>query len=394
MKPLLDSILPFSASAFFWFMAVSIVLVLFCKVFLKKAIPFKWVIGSISVTYIFLLYPKPLHVLGLIAYLYFCVIGLRKWYASDKVAIPMVLLALPMILMKSLNVLSEDASNSWLTFKHLFQIAGISYMVFKAISLYVDRRSSKEVIRIGDAFLYLSFVPTLLIGPLDRFDRFLSDVKNGYENIQVAFFSRGWDSLILGLLYKFVFAEGIRRLILSYLENDGSVEYHVAYMYTYLVYLFFDFAGYSLLAVAFGNFLGVNVPSNFNKPFLAINPKEFWKRWHITLGDWLNDYFFKPIFKYLTQKKILKSIQRQGIALFLTFTLMGFWNGFELHYILSGMLFGFYSVAHNYYVYKCKKGKRDVVFGAISSKIVRVISIVVMFNLVAFAIYIFSGNLI
>ena len=72
---------------------------------------------------------------------------------------------------------------------------------------------------------------------------------------------------------------------------------------------------------------------------------------------------------------------------------MGFWNGFQLHYIVSGMLFGLYSVIHNYYVYKCKRTKKDVVFGSLNPKIVKIISIFIMFNAVAFAIYIFSGKL-
>jgi membrane protein involved in D-alanine export len=164
-------------------------------------------------------------------------------------------------------------------------------------------------------------------------------------------------------------------------------------MYAYLLFLFFDFAGYSLLAMALGNMVGMSVPYNFNQPFLAINPKEFWQRWHKSLGDWLNDYFFKPILRYLTTKNLYTPITRQSIALFSTFTLMGFWNGFEWHYIISGMLFGLYSVIHNYYQMQCKKNKRDVVFGNMNPKVVQYISIFIMFQLVAISIYIFSGKL-
>jgi len=164
-------------------------------------------------------------------------------------------------------------------------------------------------------------------------------------------------------------------------------------MYGYIFDLVFDFAGYSALAIAFGQFIGVNVPINFNKPFTSVNPKEFWEKWHKSLGSWLGDYFFKPIFKYFTSKKILKSIQRQNIALFLTFTLMGFWNGFDLHFILIGILFGLYSVCHNYYVYRCKQPKKDVLFGNLCPNVVRALSIFMMFNFVTFSIYIFSGNL-
>jgi membrane protein involved in D-alanine export len=103
--------------------------------------------------------------------------------------------------------------------------------------------------------------------------------------------------------------------------------------------------------------------------------------------------FFKPIFKELTSKQLFKPITRQNIALFSTFTLMGFWNGFELHYIISGLLFGVYSVVHNYYVYLCKKNKKDVFFGNLNPKLIIFISIVFMINSVAISIYIFSGKI-
>jgi len=146
---------------------------------------------------------------------------------------------------------------------------------------------------LGDYFFnFVAFVPTLLIGPIDRFQRFNIDINEGYENITAKRTHEGWNIFVKGLLYKFIIAEAIRRLILAHLIDDGSIVYHLSYMYTYLFYLFFDFAGYSLLAIGFGKFLGVDVPINFDKPFLAVNPKEFWKRWHKTLGDWLGDYFF------------------------------------------------------------------------------------------------------
>ncbi|MFK7757064.1 MAG: MBOAT family O-acyltransferase [Flavobacteriales bacterium] len=392
MKPVLDSVLPFSSGDFFWFLAITVSLCLGVKTFFKERIPYKWLLALVSLGYLILMYPKPFNILVLTGYLYVVILSLRKWYTSDNVALPMILLALPMIGMKGFGLVSDAGGFSGV--QKFLQIAGISYMVFKAISLYIDGRRSPEAVIFLDVFVFLAFVPTLLIGPLDRFKRFMTDVENGYQNMSKSFLLKGWNNLILGLLYKFIIAEAIRRLLLAYLVDDGSVIYHISYMYTYLFYLFFDFAGYSLLAIGFGNLLGIDVPINFNKPFLAVNPKEFWKRWHKTLGDWLNDYFFKPLFKYFTQKKIRTSIQRQGLALFLTFTLMGCWNGFERHYILSGMLFGLYSLVHNYYVYRCKKTKREVFFGSLSPRIVKISSIFMMFNLVAFAIYIFSGNLI
>jgi membrane protein involved in D-alanine export len=364
------------------------------KFVLKGKLSYKYVLAFLSLVYIGLLFNKPLHLIGLVLYLYIASITLRKFYKKDNLVLPMLILSVPIFLMKSLSIIPADKDSTLLLkAKDIVQIAGLSYMVFKVISLYIDERRNKGIISFIDFFNFTAFVPTLLIGPLDRFKRFNADVKRGYDGITEKMISKGWNNLILGLLYKFIIAEAIRRYILVNLVDDTTLIYHFSYMYTYLLYLFFDFAGYSLLAMSFGNFMGIDVPYNFDKPFLSVNPKEFWKKWHKTLGDWLNDYFFKPIFKYLTTKKYKTSITRQNIALMLTFTLMGFWNGFQLHYVVSGMLFGLYSVIHNYYVYKCKRTKKDVVFGNLNPKWVRIISIVIMFNAVAFAIYIFSGKL-
>ena len=391
----LHETLPFTDGPFFLYAAIAVGVVLSAKLFLSKILPYKWVLGFASFGYLLLFYPKPIHLIGLVLYEYFTVILLKKYYKKDNIIFPMVVLALPIFVMKTVGIMpNESGSITLRDLKNIIQIAGLSYLVFKVISLYLDERRGTDKISLLDFFNFTAFVPTLLIGPLDRFKRFNEDIKNGYDNLTLKLFYKGWRNFTLGLLFKFIIAESIRRLILVYLVDDGTILYHIAYGYTYLFYLFFDFAGYSLLAIGLGNFLGIHVPINFDKPFLATNPKEFWKKWHKTLGDWLNDYFFKPIFKDFTTRKIFTSIKRQNLALMLTFTLMGFWNGFELHYIVSGMLFGVYSVGHNYYVYRCKKGKKDVVFGMLNPKLVRLLSIIILFNLVTLAIYVFSGKLI
>ena len=382
--------LPFSTILFFQYMFSCILLLYVAKFLISKIIPYKILLSFISFVYIAILFPKPFHILGLIVSLYLILLLLRKYYKHDNIILPVFLLSIPIILMKIGGAFPINPNSDFLK---IIRIAGLSYMVFKVIGLYIEQRRNTSKIYFVDFFNFTAFVPTLLIGPLDRFGRFKKDTENGYSNMNSTFFNKGLNNLILGLLFKFICAETIRRLILVYLLDDGSFVYHLSYMYTYLFYLFFDFAGYSLLAISFGNFIGIDVPINFDKPFTAVNPKEFWKKWHKSLGDWLNDFFFKPIFKYFTTKKIGTSIQRQNIALMLTFTLMGFWNGFQLNYIASGMLFGIYSATHNYYFYRCKKEKKDVVFSKLNPFIVKGISIFLMFNSVAFAIYIFSGKL-
>jgi membrane protein involved in D-alanine export len=389
--------LPFTSSWFFIYLLTTVVFFYLVKTFFRTKIKYSWMIAFSSITYLVLLFPKPFQLIGVLIYYYLIYYILGRKLKYQKLLLPIILLSLPMIFMKFLGfipgIIYLNRFTDLLTF--LFQIAGISYITFKAIQLYIDEKDNDKNVSILNFFNFTTFVPTLLIGPIDRYNRFTENVEIGYDKMNYLNFTKGFDNFIKGLLFKFIVGESINRLILSHLIDDGSLVYHLSYMYTYLFYLFFDFAGYCLLAIGFGNFIGIDVPFNFDKPFLSVNPKEFWKRWHKTLGDWLNDYFFKPIFKELTTKKSFKSsIQRQNVALFLTFTLMGFWNGITIYYVASGMLFGLYSVIHNYYFYLCQKNKRDVVFGNMNPKFVRVISIFIMFNAVAFAIYIFSGKLI
>jgi membrane protein involved in D-alanine export len=387
-----SNILPFSSVEFYFFILFSILFVFVIKFFFQKKINYSHLIATISGLYLLLLFPKPFHfiVFILYGYLIFKILGVKLKIMG---IFPVLCYLLPLFLMKLTNVLSlENTTNSFLS--QVFQIAGLSYATFKMIQVYIDEKENVEAGNFINYFNFIAFVPTLLIGPLDRFSRFQSDVDHGFKNINLQNFNKGFEIFIKGILYKYIFAFAILSLIINHLENNNSITYHLSYMYSYLFYLFFDFAGYSLLAIGFGLMIGISVPFNFNKPFLALNPRDFWQRWHKTLGDWLNDYFFKPFFKELTSRKKFKPIQRQSIALCLTFQLMGFWNGFELNYVLSGSLFGIYSVVHNYYNYLCKKNQKEVFFGNLQDKYVKFLSMFVMFNLVAFSIYVFSGKLV
>lgn len=385
----LHNTLPFANGQFYVFLFLLVGLGLLLKAGFSNSVKaYSYFLAGISFIYLLLLFPKPLHFIAFIGYGFF----LFKFFSKKhnwKGAKIIILYVLPLFLMKLFNVLPSFK----LSIQSVFQIAGLSYASFKMLQIHFDEANRKEISFIS-YFTFLAFPPTLLIGPIDRYERFEKNVDLGFSSINSANFLKGMDFLVAGLLFKYILATALNSLLLTHLDQFHGVIYYLVDMYGYLVYLFFDFAGYSLLAMAFGYFLGIQVPRNFDKPFLAQNPKEFWQRWHKSLGDWLNDYFFKPIFKNFTSKKRFNtSIQRQSVALFLTFTLMGFWNGFELHYVTSGMLFGLYSVIHNYYNYRCKKDGRDVLFGNLNPQFVKILSIFMLVNAVAVSIYIFSGKL-
>ena len=387
-KITLHSSLPFTDTTFYGFLICSVLITLLLKLFFKQSSKlFLWWIFLISFSYCLFLYPNPERILIFVAYGFMVYkISSIKNKLNDFWSI--FIYIFPLLLMKLFNVLPELKSDV----KTFLQISGISYMTFKMLQIHFDHRSSPKISFLR-YFTFMAFPPSLLIGPIDRYERFNADIDQGFNSVNQETFLKGLDFLLLGILFKYILAVALDQLVLTHIVVDNKMIYHLSYMYTYLLYLFFDFAGYSLLAMGAGYLLGIRLPQNFNKPFLALNPKEFWQRWHKSLGDWLNDYFFKPILKYFTTQKMFSPIQRQSLALLLTFTLMGAWNGFELHFVVSGVLFGIYSVIHNYYQVTCRKKGYDVFFGNMNPTWVRILSIAIMFNAVSFSIYIFSGKL-
>ena len=205
--------LPFSTILFFQYMFSCILLLYVAKFLISKIIPYKILLSFISFVYIAILFPKPFHILGLIVSLYLILLLLRKYYKHDNIILPVFLLSIPIILMKIGGAFPINPNSDFLK---IIRIAGLSYMVFKVIGLYIEQRRNTSKIYFVDFFNFTAFVPTLLIGPLDRFGRFKKDTENGYSNMNSTFFNKGLNNLILGLLFKFICAETIRRLILVY----------------------------------------------------------------------------------------------------------------------------------------------------------------------------------
>jgi membrane protein involved in D-alanine export len=379
--------LPFSSIDFYILIALFIWLVVALK-FLLSTTYYKYVLALLNFSFLIFAFPKPYHFFVFIVFS-FAGTYLFSNVLKFKLKIWGVLfLLLPMLLVKSEIHAYNDLSK-------LISFAGLSYATFRIIGYFMDRAPNEKMADPITYFNFLAFTPTLLIGPIERYGRFKTSEESGFLSITTENFIVGWKALLKGIVFKYIFAEVIDRYWLNLYPQTSKEFLHMANnMYAYYFYLFFDFAGYSFMALGIGKMMGINVPVNFTNPFLAINPQDFWRRFHISLGDWLKDYFFTPLYVYLTRKKSLKKypVLRQNIALVLTFLLMGCWNGFRLNFILSGLLFGIFSAVHNSYSIQCKKKGKDVVFGNLHPLAVQIISIFIMFNLAAIAMYIFSGR--
>ena len=343
----MEKILPFSGISFFLLFFSFVLFLYVFKNILKKFIPFSTVLFIAVVLYIYFCIPHADKILFFLVYVYaiYWIFVANKY---QETIFPMMLIAIPMIMHK-------------MDIAPIFKILGISYITFRTIQAMVDSHNYGKL-----SFLeftsFLLFPTTLLAGPIDRSYRFQEDLQKGYENLTFANIGKAWDILIVGVLFKFVFAELVDKFWLSTIdEHSTNIIHMINSAYAYTVFLFFDFAGYSAMAVGLSIMIGISVPMNFNHPYLAANPQDFWRRFHITLGTWLTDYFFKPLYKYLHNFQVLKGrrLLIQNLAIIATFLLMGMWNGFTWYFIFSGFLFGIYSAIHNIYVVYVKKGGYD-----------------------------------
>ena len=273
---------------------------------------------------------------------------------------------------------------------HLLSFIGISYLSFKTIQIMLEISDGliKERISVKDYLQFLLFFPTVSSGPIDRSRRFIKEINEVMprkDYLELA--GDGIYRIVLGLLYKVVLSTYVYQMLLA-LSNTGTVVYSIKYMYLYTLYLFFDFAGYSLMAVGSSNILGIQTPMNFNKPFLSIDIKDFWTRWHITLSTWLRDFVFSRVLMQVIRKKWFKNrLHNAAYAYMVNMLVMGFWHGISVSYIAYGFYHGILMSGFEIYQKKStfyKKHKNKTWY--------KLISWFVTMNLVMVGFFIFSGE--
>ena len=277
-----------------------------------------------------------------------------------------------------------------LTSLHLLAFIGISYMSFKTIQIMLEISDGliKEKISIKDYLQFLLFFPTVSAGPIDRSRRFLKEINEVMprkEYLELA--GDGIYRIVLGLLYKVVLSTYVYQMLLT-LNNTGTVVYSIKYMYLYTLYLFFDFAGYSLMAVGSSNILGIQTPMNFNKPFLSVDIKDFWTRWHITLSTWLRDFVFSRVLMQAIRKKWFKNrLHNATYAYMVNMLVMGFWHGLSISYIVYGFYHGVLMAGFEVYQKKSSFYKKNK-----NKNWYKLLSWFVTMNLVMIGFFIFSGE--
>ena len=219
---------------------------------------------------------------------------------------------------------------------------GISFFTFQGISLVVDQSRSSEQLQSGKLIprlLYISFFPQLIAGPIVRARYFLKQL--GPKQIADIDWSSCYRYLVLGFFFKRVIADNLKDLTnwIKYPEFLALPSFELLlFLVAYSVQIFADFAGYSLIAMGLAGLFGYVLPVNFNRPYLATSFSDFWRRWHMTLSQFLRDYLYIPL-----------GGNRQGIwrtyaHLMVVMALGGLWHGASWNYVAWGLAHGVFLV--------------------------------------------------
>ena len=222
--------------------------------------------------------------------------------------------------------------NSHIPFTYIVMPIGISFFTFQALGYVIDvyRGVHKPAKKLTDFMTYLCLFPQLVAGPIVRY----SDVEKELVKRESSFdkFSEGIGRFIFGLSKKVLLANVLGEVITNLVEVNVLSSFMKPILFTLQIY--FDFSGYSDMAIGLGLMFGFRFLENFNYPLIASSITDFWRRWHISLSSWFRDYVYIPLGGNRVSK--LKWIRNIFVVWFLT----GFWHGASWNFIIWGLYFG------------------------------------------------------
>ena len=234
---------------------------------------------------------------------------------------------------------------------------GFSYIAFRLLHTLRDRQSGRlPAVNLEEYVVYVIFFPALSAGPIDRIERFVGDLRRPLS-LSSDDYGEAGKRLVLGLFKKFVVAD---TLALAALNATNAMQVRsmgwawvILYAYTFQIY--FDFSGYTDIAIGLGRLLGIRLPENFKAPYLKPNLTQFWNNWHMTLTQWFRAYFYNPVTRALRSGKKKFSIPSiVFITQMATMVLIGLWHGVTWNFVAWGAWHGLGLFVHNRWSEKTK----------------------------------------
>ena len=381
------------------------VLPIFVGLFFKKRFPIYEALVSFAFIIFMLIGPKLTQIYALLFYVLWQMLwvwtykiyrktGDSKWIFYLHIALSI----LPLFFVKVTPAIYGHQS--------LLGFLGISYLTFRAVGMIIELRDGVlKDFSLWEFLRFMLFMPTFSSGPIDRFKRFNQDYENIPERDELLdMLEQSVQYIMLGFLYKFILAHILGSMILpplkQYAVQMGGIFNlpTLGVMYVFGLDLFFDFAGYSMFALAISNLMGIKSPINFNKPFVSRDLKEFWNRWHMSLSFWFRDFVFMRLVTVLIRNKIFKNRNTtSSVAYIINMLVMGFWHGVTWYYIAYGLFHGLGLVINDAWVRKKKtinkERKKKNLPPLPDNKWTQAVGMFITFNVVMFSFLIFSGFL-
>ena len=212
---------------------------------------------------------------------------------------------------------------------------GISFFTFQAMSYVIDvyrgkGKAQKNILNVG---LYISLFPQLIAGPIVRYETVADEILNRKETVDDFF--DGFARFIVGLAKKVLLANTFSILADAAFNQVGELSVTFSWLgaIAYTLQIFFDFSGYSDMAIGLGRMFGFHFLENFDYPYISTSVSEFWRRWHMSLGTWFRDYLYFPLGGSRVKKP------RMVFNLFVVWSLTGLWHGANFTFILWGLLY-------------------------------------------------------
>jgi alginate O-acetyltransferase complex protein AlgI len=239
----------------------------------------------------------------------------------------------------SLNFLSLRLPNSpQIDTIGLLLPVGISFYTFQTMSYTIDiyRKKSEPYQRFIDFACYASFFPQLVAGPIVRSDEFIEQIENPQE-FSISRMKLGITLIVYGLVKKFIIANNVA-LHVNFIFAEGSDLDNIALIWwgalAFGVQIYCDFSAYTDIAIGSAIIFGIQLPENFKTPYAATSPRDFWRRWHISLSTWLRDYLYIPL------GGNRNGLKRLIFAVMVTMILGGLWHGASWNFVIWGLLHG------------------------------------------------------
>jgi len=270
------------------------------------------------------------------------------------------------------------------------QKLGLSYIIFRYVHWLVE--SKKGSINRSDVLSFLNYIfffPSYLAGPIDQYRNFHYWIRNRRNKYSWTLFFAGVSRIFIGavktkLIVPFVIEYALDySVLLTDFSHSGAL---IISLLAYSAYIYFDFSGYSDIAIGMAYLFGIKTPENFNNPYFSTNLSDFWKRWHITFSFFLKIYVFKPVIDLIN--RIFKTKKRLPVSIaayIITFVICGIWHGDTINFVYWGLWHGLGLAVNKIWLTKVKPGLKFS-----ETRMYMVLSIIITFVFVTVGWFFFN----